>query len=264
MEQQRRHEEQNLPHPPPGAAPISFLSRKSATARHIRGRAHVEKISRDAEALGFTGTNSARALGAQMPADTGILGIPSGNPPPGAIDAALRAQARKLQPRDSSTVRIDDDSARRPSFSGIERALKRHSARRKVPPSEVARIMAEEKLSTLSATQQPEGELQQEQQSQAKPQPCPPKSRAAEGTAVPPPSTTSGAYSGCSETSTGVVTGSATGVSGPLGTSDLAVKTSATAPTGADRETSGATSTRRHDPPPRPKGRGRVSTTGAS
>ena len=184
-EQQRRqsdHEEQksSSPHPPSGGAPAGSRRPHSAPARRIRSRAHVDKISRDAEAMGFTGCNSARGLGARIPlaasdrtnsqtkAETGKT-RPT-NPPPGAIDAALRAQARRAQVdteghRDGySSGRGDGDgdsdggvissSGARPSFSGIELALKRHSARRKVPPSEVARVMAEEKLAAATARQE--------------------------------------------------------------------------------------------------------------
>ena len=109
---------------------------RSAPARRIRSRAHVEKISRDAEALGFTGSNSARGLGGRIPA-TARAGSP-----PGAVEAA----AKRAQIREAVTA---NGGTQRPSFSGIEAALQRHSARRKVPPAEVARVMADERIARL-------------------------------------------------------------------------------------------------------------------
>lgn len=273
MEQQRRREEQNLPHPPPGKAPVSVLRPHSGTARRIRGRAHIEKISRDAEALGFTGSNSARALGARIPVDTRAPIIISDDnrhskSSPGAFGAAI--QAREMQTGGSGSVRRGDASKRQPSYSGIELALKRHSARRKVPPSEVARLLAEEKLSALTARQEPEPEpdaelAQQQKQEQEQEQELPPKSQlpvqphppqrgATDGTALLPTSTT--APLNRTGTPADVLTVSATGGSGLPSTGGLAVKAS-TAPA-ADGVYTGATSTRCHDPPPRPKGRGRV------
>ena len=122
---------------------------RSAPARRIRSRAHVEKISRDAEALGFTGSNSARGLGARIPLVT------RAGPPSRAVEAAAaRAQIRDAQAAAAGAAAAAEAAAegearRRPSFSGIEAALQRHSARRKVPPAEVARVMAEEKIAAL-------------------------------------------------------------------------------------------------------------------
>lgn len=266
-EYQRRRVDQNSPHPPPGAAPSYTQRPHSMPTRQVRSRAHVEKISRDAEARGFTGSYSARAPGAPIPVDASALDMQQSVPLQGAIDAALQSQARKPHTGDGAIGCSSDVSKRRQSFSGIDLALKRHSARQKIPPSEIARATAEEKIAALIAREESEPARhvqEQEQEQEQEPQltaqqktsaqPQPPNSAPATSTSLHPHSTRVLTQSRISTADDTVASADGGGRCESLATGRLGVAAT-TNGRGAAAGNGGATSTRCHDPPPRPRGR---------